>query len=172
MAKLRPLKPTGKLKPRFQHDCDSCIHLATIRLQRWFDLYLCERCDGGTLIARFSSEGPDYSSYPIGIWERVRSEHPTIMDNGGSYRSPLTSAQHNPAMEFAYVEWMRLKGITSRLWEIYFSADYELAHIEAPELLGVVEAPTRAEAVRIAATRNMGDGRSTLIAVPKKVQAA
>lgn len=167
MAKLRPLKPVGKLKPRFQHDCDSCLHLATIRLQRWFDLYFCERCDGGTLIARFSSEGPDYSSYPIGIWETTRNQHPTIMEKDGSYRSPLTGAQHNMAIEFAYVQWLRLKEVRWQRWEIYYE-DREYAKEHGDPRLGVVEALSKAEAIRIANNKGMGNGYVAMTAVPAK----
>ncbi len=45
---------------RFQHDCDKCKPLGEFGAA---DLYFCEQVIGGpTLIARYSDDGPDYSS--------------------------------------------------------------------------------------------------------------
>jgi len=46
-------------KPTFEHDCPSCTFLGTYEKH---DLYHCKGCTGSTVIARYSSEGPDYVS--------------------------------------------------------------------------------------------------------------
>jgi ribosomal protein L37AE/L43A len=47
--------------PRFTHDCDACVFKGS---HGRFDIWYCERCDGGTWIARYGSDGPEYASYP------------------------------------------------------------------------------------------------------------
>jgi hypothetical protein len=50
--------------PQYKHDCNRCVFLGRFKA---VDLYFCNQ--GGsipTVIARYSSEGPDYTS---GIWE-------------------------------------------------------------------------------------------------------
>jgi hypothetical protein len=51
--------------PRYSHDCDACIFLGR---EDDFDVYLCPDHVGGklrgTLLARWSSNGPDYWSMP------------------------------------------------------------------------------------------------------------
>lgn len=49
-------------KPLYEHDCENCQFLGSFN---GVDLYYCPRqaIDGSpTVIARFSSEGPDYAS--------------------------------------------------------------------------------------------------------------
>ena len=67
------------------HDCDGCEYLGTIdgpdpyscgELRVW-DLYHCAKCDEGTVIARYGSEGSQYCSMPLDIARRNRS-HPTL----------------------------------------------------------------------------------------------
>ena len=53
--------------PRFQHDCDDCKFLGTIVSKYqpnapYADLYACR---DNSLIARYGSDGPDYSSMPM-----------------------------------------------------------------------------------------------------------
>jgi hypothetical protein len=48
--------------PRYAHDCEICEFKGQFGA---FDVYYCSRCDDGTWIARASSEGSDYASYPI-----------------------------------------------------------------------------------------------------------
>ncbi len=43
--------------PRFKHDCDICKYLG---MYEEYDLYFCE--NEPTVIARYSSNGPDYMS--------------------------------------------------------------------------------------------------------------
>lgn len=85
------------MKPRYKHDCDSCQFLATIyypaphynsdaadgkasvyHVHKHADLYFC-KCDGGTVIARFSSKGSDYASRPMFI----RAEDGSARDSNG-----------------------------------------------------------------------------------------
>lgn len=55
-------------EPKFQHDCDNCEYLG-----KFFDMdvYLCRPSDrgilGGSIIARYSDEAPDYYSSPISV---------------------------------------------------------------------------------------------------------
>ena len=49
-------------KPRFAHDCDGCLYLGQYEQ---FDLYLCPRCDEGSVIARYGDWCGDYSSCPV-----------------------------------------------------------------------------------------------------------
>jgi len=51
------------MKPRWKHDCKSCIFLGVHPLG---DLYVCK----DTLIVRYSSDAPDYSSTLVAIVER------------------------------------------------------------------------------------------------------
>lgn len=47
-------------KPLFTHDCPSCVYLGQHDAH---DLYYCAKQVGGpTVIARYSSDGPDYCS--------------------------------------------------------------------------------------------------------------
>ena len=48
--------------PNHKHDCDNCTHLGSSEST---DYYVCRRGTGSfntTLIARYSSDGPDYGS--------------------------------------------------------------------------------------------------------------
>lgn len=50
-------------KPRYQHDCIACHFLGRFEDS---DLYVCSRSKTlASLIARQSSDGPDYSSMPV-----------------------------------------------------------------------------------------------------------
>lgn len=44
---------------RFTHDCDDCVFLGH---EKSSDLYFCSQGGMPTVIARHSSEGPDYTS--------------------------------------------------------------------------------------------------------------
>lgn len=68
--------------PRFQHDCDSCRFLGTIVSKYqpnapYVDLYACDDKSilkkwGPSLIARYGSDGPDYSSMPFELVQEHR----------------------------------------------------------------------------------------------------
>ncbi len=47
----------GDRHPLYKHDCDDCIYLGAFGLR---DLYYCP--SGVTLVARRTSDGPDYTS--------------------------------------------------------------------------------------------------------------
>lgn len=49
---------------RYTHDCDSCVYLGE-HLE--YDLYYCPHCDGGTVLARYGSDGPSYASTMISL---------------------------------------------------------------------------------------------------------
>jgi len=66
-------KIAGVESPIHKHDCGSCLFLGTFERH---DLYFCDKVIGGpTLIARWGSEGPDYTSgveFAVGAEKRCR----------------------------------------------------------------------------------------------------
>jgi len=59
--------------PEFIHDCQKCIYIGKIKNNS--EIYLCPNgIFGGSLVARMSSEGPDYESYPVSIIHELESE--------------------------------------------------------------------------------------------------
>ena len=50
--------------PRYSHDCDCCRFVG---FDGDADVYM----HGETVIRRFSSDGPDYASFPMGIAKQV-----------------------------------------------------------------------------------------------------
>lgn len=50
--------------PHFTHDCPKCIFLGSYSDEHYekADLYWCQQIGTPTVIARFGSDGPDYSS--------------------------------------------------------------------------------------------------------------
>jgi hypothetical protein len=77
--------------PRFIHDCSSCIFLGVYDSgPQWggtCDLYFCPSCGDGSVIARYSDEGPDYRSGMITLYapDRRTARHVdgTPADMGG-----------------------------------------------------------------------------------------
>lgn len=59
------------LKAQHTHDCDSC-HL--IGKQYHEDVYYCP--SEGSIVRRFGSDGPDYSSFPMSIARVAGQDHP------------------------------------------------------------------------------------------------
>ena len=57
--------------PRHIHDCDKCVFLGT-----WYryDLYSCGDKDWGTVVARYNSNGPDYTSCNIRHAKQIEEE--------------------------------------------------------------------------------------------------
>jgi hypothetical protein len=50
-------------KPRFDHDCGTCIYLGETTVDgTTFDLYFCMKGPGKTLIARYGNAGHEYLS--------------------------------------------------------------------------------------------------------------
>ena len=49
---------------RFNHDCQGCEFLGE---WREYDLYFCKKCENGTVIARYGSEGSNYASCALDI---------------------------------------------------------------------------------------------------------
>jgi len=50
-------------EPLYQHDCKACRFLGSLtKDDKAMDLYFCGEEPGSTVIARYSDEGPDYSS--------------------------------------------------------------------------------------------------------------
>jgi len=50
--------------PYHSHDCEACAFLGSVEMApgKWIDYYTCPNGPGRTYIARFGSEGPDYTS--------------------------------------------------------------------------------------------------------------
>ena len=77
--------------PRFQHDCEQCLYLGYSNepgIQ--FDLYFCPNWGrsgslGGSVLARYGSDGPEYESSRIAIQIR------TILLDG--YEEPMSTLQ-------------------------------------------------------------------------------
>ncbi len=56
----RTMAGRGTTSPKFEHDCDLCTFLGEYQRH---DLYFCDKCTAGpTLIARYGSEGKQYTS--------------------------------------------------------------------------------------------------------------
>lgn len=98
-------------KPRYTHDCDKCTFLGSVTYPgpladgttplRNADLYYCTNSiEGGTVIARESSEGSEYASVPTKILE----DHYLKMSKVGHFS---TSA---PALIAAYF-FAKAKGL-------------------------------------------------------------
>ena len=70
--------------PLYKHDCAKCVFLGRYTNQESkivSDLYHCGSSEsdlGGSVIARWSDKGPDYSSMPISI--ACRSSHPELVE--------------------------------------------------------------------------------------------
>jgi hypothetical protein len=57
------MKHLDTLRPRFTHDCSACRF---IRQDGEYDVYWCRSgFQGGSVIARMGSDGPNYSSIPV-----------------------------------------------------------------------------------------------------------
>lgn len=55
-----PMAPTASGRRLFVHDCSACTYLGEYR---GHDLYFCDECSAGpTVIARYGSEGKQYTS--------------------------------------------------------------------------------------------------------------
>lgn len=73
--------------PTFTHDCAACQFLGKYKRSEWDDrapddLYYCPKTDGGTVLARYGDDGPEYTSCPI----------PILLYAGYPYEHPLLEA--------------------------------------------------------------------------------
>lgn len=59
------------MTPRFTHDCEGCEFKGQ---QGIYDIWYCARCDRGTWIARYGSEGSEYASYPTFVLDIHRGQ--------------------------------------------------------------------------------------------------
>jgi len=66
MSKSRPLIRRSRIDvsgPEYKHDCDNCTYLGFEKKDgKMVDLYFCPQHKVPTIIARYSSDGPDYIS--------------------------------------------------------------------------------------------------------------
>jgi hypothetical protein len=54
-------------QPRYTHDCDACQFVGHVDR---YDVHFCKRCDGGTIIMRYGSDGPQYASAPLFVLDK------------------------------------------------------------------------------------------------------
>jgi hypothetical protein len=105
------------IKPQYAHNCDSCEFLGQYA---GHDLYYCGKADSGSVIARYSSEGSEYISYPVFIIRQAAEglryfrdephfwdEHPLMVAyrklvDAGRFPPPLTNVTEE-ALKEAYV---------------------------------------------------------------------
>lgn|SRR3990167_8419860 len=64
-----PRSPLNASRPRWTHDCKACRFLGRFDYAesptdpRWhYDLYYCPKSSGGTVLARWGQQGPQYTS--------------------------------------------------------------------------------------------------------------
>jgi hypothetical protein len=74
-------KFTPACTPQHTHDCTACVFLGrmTTVLSRELDLYFCPAGTssmGGSLVARFGNDGPDYTSIAMDIYNRIDDPRP------------------------------------------------------------------------------------------------
>ena len=75
--------------PQFTHDCNACKFITTVGD---IDVYTC----GGTIIARFSSEGSDYASMRLDMFTgmiKTNSNVGTLDDKIVKFRDYLASKE-------------------------------------------------------------------------------
>ena len=91
-------------KPQFHHDCERCIFLGAFsEAEHNCDLYYCAQVGSPTLIARYSSEGPDYcSGWNVG---QNAAERKLVrdLDKGGLHEYV------NPPMRMAFIRAVEAK---------------------------------------------------------------
>ncbi len=103
------------MKPHYKHDCSSCTWLGSVTYPAPLyyedvrglqfrmsnaDLYFC-KADEGTVIARFSSQGSDYSSSPLFCFPKEPA--PDMQGRKGYSTS-------GPALQTAYL-YAQVKGL-------------------------------------------------------------
>lgn len=62
--------------PRFTHDCDGCTYLGRMECRAFghtqpYDLYACLQGRVGSVVARYGSEGSQYTSMPLDVYVRI-----------------------------------------------------------------------------------------------------
>ncbi len=81
--------------PNFPHDCDSCVHLGPYnRGEQVYELYYCGRCDDGSVLARYGTEGWEYQSMPLEI----------LLYAGHGHDSPLVEAARRQIQRWRNLE--------------------------------------------------------------------
>lgn len=61
------------MKPEFTHDCDRCEFYGHFL---GMDIYVCP--GGGSIIARYGNDGPEYNSMPLSMFRRMLTENGLI----------------------------------------------------------------------------------------------
>ena len=91
--------------PKHQHDCEKCHYLGTGKCpalgEDEFDFYICTGSIGRSMIARYGSEGPEYTSAPLFSCEIL-----TALDKVALFAR----------LELLPEEEKRLLGVLARMW--------------------------------------------------------
>ena len=92
--------------PKYQHDCEKCHYLGTGKCpalgEDEFDFYICTGSIGRSMIARYGSEGPEYTSAPLFSCEML-----TALDKVALFAR----------LELLPEEEKRLLGVLARMWK-------------------------------------------------------
>jgi len=70
-------------KPAYRHDCPDCEFLGAFDTKEGErrDLYYCPRTEpGGSLVSRYGSEGPEYASVALDVFEHARKDNPRYVN--------------------------------------------------------------------------------------------
>jgi hypothetical protein len=76
--------PSKLHPPLWRHDCQQCVPLGTFTFH---DLYFCRGILGGSVIARYGHDGPDYASGPVDVllkagWREREPNNPLVVAIG------------------------------------------------------------------------------------------
>lgn len=91
--------------PKYQHDCEKCKYLGTGTCpalgEDEFDFYICTSSIGRSIIARYGSEGPEYTSGVLFGCEELTALDKVALISG---------------LELLPEEEKRLLGVLARMW--------------------------------------------------------
>lgn len=78
-------------QPHWPHDCESCVFIAGVRLNQRYDVYFCPKCDGGTWLARYGPDAPNYASMMASlIYSQILTSYEASEWDGHHYRATTT----------------------------------------------------------------------------------
>jgi hypothetical protein len=85
-------------RKRYIHDCPDCEYLGSYDrpLYEPHDLYYCPMADGGTILARYGDDGPEYTSFMLELMLNQGS--------GGNWESPLWEAARRKIKQWQKME--------------------------------------------------------------------
>lgn len=112
--------------PKYQHDCEKCHYLGTGKCpvlgEDEFDFYICTGPTGRSMIARYGSEGPEYTSGVLFGCEEL-----TDLDKVALFAG----------LELLPEEERRLLGVLARMWRAKLTIeDYRELNIYTNSIYG------------------------------------